>query len=196
MDNNYYYDLKIDVSKVLKHWWKFPEVTNKTNQVWRFNPEDVLNPEWINYTQNLLGFGWGAVMIFWKKENWSPIQAHVDMYDAGGIAEYGLNLVFGGKDSEMVWYYPPEEIIESPLTSAGTRHCLIPIKDLKEITRYEVGNNGKFTLVRTGVPHEIYVKDQERWCISIRAALPRTIKWNDMVEMLRSKNVLIEENNK
>lgn len=191
MDNNWY-DINIDVSDALKPDWKFPEIKNKTDQVWRYHYTDILNPDWVARTEALLGFKWGVVMVFWKTKWWAPNYAHIDLYDAGGASQFGLNFIVGGAGSEMRWYQPPEEIIESPRTAAGTRHCLLPIKELKHIDSYTVGTN-KLSLVRVGIPHEIYTGSEERWCISLRTRHPIGTTWEYIEKLLRDKNLLIEK---
>jgi len=191
MENNWY-NINVDVSEAIKTGWKFPEIKNKTDQVWRFHSSDILDPDWVSRTQKLLGFEWDVVMVFWKTKWWAPKLAHIDMYDAGGAAQFGLNFIIGGAGSEMRWYQPPAEIVESPRTPAGTRHCLLPIKDLTQIDCYPVGND-KLTLVRVGIPHEIFTGAQDRWCISLRTRHPIGTTWEYIEKLLRDKNLLIEK---
>ena len=48
------------------------------------------------------------------------------------------------------------------------------------------------TLVRTNLPHSITMGPDPRWSISARTHISEDMLWEDVVELFRSKNLLIE----
>jgi hypothetical protein len=194
---NCWYNINLEVSNALDSNFKWP--THSPNQpnleCWGYRPSDILNKDWIEYSRSL-GLEWGFIQIFWKRPNLVHNTAHLDVYDGTNSTAWPFALnwtVQGGDGSTMLWYNLPDNNFKIKYSSANTPYADWPLSELTEIDRYNVGK--KCTLVRTGVPHEVNTGPQERWCISARLKNGNAVSWEQIVNSLRSKKLLVERNN-
>jgi len=89
----------------------------------------------------------------------------------------------------MVWYELPNKKLEIMYTDAGSPFVEWPIKDLKEIDRYSIKEN-EIVLVRTDVPHQIEMKEQPRWCVSMRFQHMENYSWESLVKILYDNHLM------
>jgi hypothetical protein len=92
----------------------------------------------------------------------------------------------------MVWYRPPNELRDEDViwTRAKTPYIAMRYDQVTEIERCHVGS--EVTLVKTDLPHAILMGDEHRWCISARTSFLDNHQWDRILELLRSKNLLVE----
>ena len=190
--NRCWYTLKVDTSNALSPHWSWPVPTHPFHQCWIYPAKDIFNPDWIEYTKSL-GLTLRNSMVFYKNNCVSSSWAHVDTYtsDPSIFANFGLNWVIGGAGSKMIWYKLPKEIPTVKWTETNTPYITWPTSELTVVEEHEITNN--LTLVRTGIPHDVYnVKIEPRWCISARLEIPTGTSWEYIVDYMRSKNLLVE----
>lgn len=85
--------------------------------------------------------------------------------DGSGGDYTKLNWVFGGGDSEMVWYKPIDLTPKKPaLTDTNTLYYSYDRSEVEEIERTVIKNP---TLVQVGVPHDIVNVTKGRLCVSV-----------------------------
>ena len=189
-----WYQLNVDTTNAINTSWKFLPHERPLG-VWYLREQDVFTKEWMDYTSSL-GLKIHSAMAFYRAPFSTAPTAHIDLYkenDTVNINSFGMNMVFGGIDSEMIWYNKPEfSISDAKYTEADTPFIDFPVKTLTEIDRGSLKN--KLTLVRTDVPHTIKMGVYHRWCISARVDIPNVVSWNEIVNELRSKKLLIERN--
>lgn len=76
-----------------------------------------------------------------------------------------LNLIFGGEDSEMVWYDCIDNSkIEKRTSNANTIYLGTDIDNVVEVHK-TVSMNG-FYLVNIGMFHNVWNKEHDRYCLS------------------------------
>ena len=193
--NNCYYRLNIDVSNALKPDWKHQcgtfDVTGKYG-VWQPPSNLIFNQEWLDYMKSI-GLPIVNAMIFYRGSYAHTVDAHIDVSTAQPFRthNFGINWCVGGKGSEMLWYeLPPNAEQKVTYTRAKTPYVSWPLKELTEVERCHIGK--QVTLVKTGLPHAIVMGEEPRWCFSARTFIPNDIPWQEVVELMRSKNILIE----
>ena len=64
------------------------------------------------------------------------------------------------------------------------------IPELTEIERTHLGE--EVTLVRTGLPHAIRMDKEPRWVFSARCSIPDNLEWEQVVGLMREKNLIVE----
>jgi len=76
-----------------------------------------------------------------------------------------LNYIFGGKDSEMLWYKPKDNTTKSiNKTPIDTSYISYALHEVEMIDKQFV----KFpSIIQAGVPHNIINYSEPRWCLSI-----------------------------
>ena len=211
MSKHCWYDVNIDIENCFHPDFIWPDITDlqtdnkawEKYRIWSLPSEGQFKPEWLEYMDSI-GFPIEDSMIFYRQSfghtTSGPIDdkgtefnvSHVDLCSDTSIFHYGINWCYGGKDSQMIWYeLPPENDRMVRHTPAGTAFLAWPSFMLKEVERVHI--DGRPKLVSTGLPHEILMQDEPRWCFSLRSsALNRIHDWDSVVELLRSKNLLIE----
>lgn len=123
------------------------------------------------------------MVSFYRKPHYCHPTAHID----GSLSRkviFGLNwIVADDDDSEMVWYEMPK--IEIPITTTeyGTAQVDIDVSELAEIGRCCVGNH--LTLVQVNVPHNVIVREKERFVISLRCRTDTISSWSEAVEFFK-----------
>lgn len=187
-----WYDLRIDVTGCFLPTFKFPTPVGNYG-IWHPQASEVFHPQWLKYMSKL-GVPLYTVMIFYRGPFSGTEHAHVDVAKADpfSLTPWGINWVYGGKNSSMVWYEQQEIKTEDiNYTAAKTPYVYWYVNNLKEIERKEL-TQGKVTLVRTDFPHSIEMDLEPRWCFSARTSIPDEEKWENITKIFRNKNLLIE----
>lgn len=186
-----WYNLNIDTSKAIKKDWQFPDPRLNAYGIWQLWAHEVFDQDWLNYTADL-GLDFGSLMLFYRGPWMSTKGAHIDIatVEPFKIGTYGLNWIFGGEGSEMLWYDLPEGNIDILYTPAGTAYTYWPIHQLTKIDRYAI--NSVPTLVKVGNPHSITMGPNERWCISARPRLIRNMEWDEVVSHMKELGLLVD----
>ena len=190
--NRCWYRINIDVTNALQKK-KFPFYNPKENKVliWRFKSHEIFDPTWLHYIRSI-GLLVSGVMVFYRPAgSSSDLYAHIDKYSDKTLVSSALNWVIDGRDSEMVWYKTPTDVSTKSfkLTMANTKYVNWPITELVEIDRKKI--ESELTLVRVDVPHAIKMGDGPRLCISVRLINSYTLRWNSVVDLMKSKGLLI-----
>lgn len=197
MNNNCWYELKIDTSNALrKDWaWDVSELVNNMNV--KVVDHSIFNIEWLDYMESIGIPIYRAVLFYRYPSDNTRHYAHIDINKTvTGTVPWAINWVIGGENSKMVWYNFPKDYYDLSKdncverTMANTPYVSWKINDLTEIEQREIKNVS--TLVRTDIPHSITMGEVPRWCISIKRSLSYT--WEELIVHLRSKNLLIERN--
>jgi len=197
MNNNCWYELKIDTSNALKKdWiWDVSELNNSMNI--QVVDSSIFNTEWLDYMESIEIPIYRAVLFYRYPSDSVKTYAHIDINKTiTGTVPWAINWVIEGDDSKMVWYNFPKDHYDLSKsdcierTMANTPYVSWKINDLTEIEQREIKNVS--TLVRTDIPHSITMGKVPRWCISIKRSLPYT--WEELIIHLKSKNLLIERN--
>jgi hypothetical protein len=194
-----WYKLKIDTSHALVDPWPLVPQNPDQDQLWSCPQELIFTKEWMNYIQNLGLTFISTSMVFYRNPNYSTQYAHVDVDKVNdpdfnnetSLKHYGVNWVLKGKGSSMVWYNTPDEKYQIAYTKANTPYINFKVETLNEIDRCYIQLEP--VLVRVDIPHNISVGNEERWCISARFFNHvKEPSWDTVVELFRSKNLLIE----
>jgi hypothetical protein len=191
--SNSWYKLKINNSNALVDPW--PLVNDGKYGIWKIKKEEIFKKEWIDYMASIGLILSNYSMVFYRGPRWTTNYAHLDLDNTFEssipLVHYGINWVLKGAGSSMVWYNTPKEKYKIKYTSANTPYVNFPVNTLTEIDRCNIELEP--VLVRVGIPHSISVGDDERWCISARLKkVPEKMTWDEIVEFMRSKNLLVE----
>ena len=189
-----WYELNIPCENALNPSWKFPDVTDKEFGVWDFKAREIFNPLWLLDLYNK-GITIAEALVFYRAPNHNTDNAHLDIHrnHPVRISTYGLNIIIGGEDSDMAWYHTPKINYKPTAGDGGTVYYNWPASALKEIDRHTLSNK-KVTMVRVGIPHAIFMRDQPRWCISARADNTDNLRWKEISDWMRARSLLIERN--
>lgn len=186
-----WYNLNINIKNCFNPTFKFPTVTGRYG-VWHVNAINVFNTEWLTYMKSL-GLPIYSVMIFYRDSYAHTAQAHIDIgkVEPFEVTNFGINWCYGGDQSQMVWYKTPTNIVDKVQhTLAHTPYAAWDIPSLSEIERVHLGE--EVSIVRTGIPHSITMGEEPRWAFSARCSLVDNLEWEDVLQVLRNKNLLIE----
>lgn len=199
MNNNCWYDVKINLEDCLRPDFEFPDVNEfQTNhagwtqlKVWYKDNHEVFNPEWLEYMKSI-GYPIGWAILFYRVDpGIMANSAHIDMMPDGTKALHGINWVYGGKDSQMIWAKDPDDTKKLLYSPANTPIVSWDPHSLEEIDRVHVGMQPK--LVRVDTPHYIDMGDEPRFCISTRRSLKvEPLSWEETIELFRKNNLLVE----
>jgi hypothetical protein len=192
MDKHCWYKLNIETEGCLLPEFKFPEPTGDYG-VWHPLAKDVFKPWWLAYMRKM-GLPIYTVMLFYRGPGAGTFHAHIDIAktDPFELTPFGINWVYGGKGSNMVWYDLPGDYEKNVhYTAAKTPYVYWNVSELNEIDRTEL-TEGTVTLVQTSLPHSIEMKDQPRWCFSARSSIPDSQSFENAVKMFKKKNLLVE----
>ena len=189
--NNSWYNIKIDTSNPFNDNWKFPDVPITGDGIWSIHARDVFSQEWLSYVSSL-GLDLVDTLIFYRGPYRSTRRAHLDLYSGNPfvINNFAINWVIDGIGSEMIWYKMPSEKFEVMLTPANTPYVHWERSELEIIDKCAIRT--QMTLVNVGIPHSINVAEQGRWCISVRTSDEDDLPWDQIVEKMRERNLLIE----
>lgn len=195
-----WYHLNVSTDNFLRKDWEWAVLPKEMSIRDEHSPENVLNPEWREYTTGL-GLEITDMMMFNRPPNHRDVTAHIDVRGSGqrvvrgtdyqkDVVIFALNVVLGGKGSEMIWYNLPPGPKAVFYTAAGTPYVSWPIPFLTEIDRCAIDT--RLTMVKIDQPHAIAVAAEPRLCISLRMSNIQFASWDEGVEYMRSKNLLIE----
>ena len=184
-----WYELDIDMSNALKQGYTLPAVNGKSVGMWWFRKDDIFNPSWLSYMSDK-GIDIKGSLLFWRPARLNNTTAHIDIdgSDNDRVVIFALNWIIGGKGSEMAWYHTPPGPTFVEYTKAGTAFSSWLISDLVERDRHCIQE--RVTMVRVDVPHAIFVKEEPRWCISLRTNHPGRLTWEDRVNFMREKGLI------
>jgi len=161
----------------------------KQEGIWKKPISEIFSKEWIDYVDSIGLELWKSTLLFYRRPNYYAHRAHVDIQTIC----CGINWIIGGEDSEMIWYKLPEGEHKTKTSIAGTPYLSWPTIELEEIGRHKLSTT-KLTLVRVDIPHAILVKSKDRWCISVRPISKQFELWDDTVDYLLSKKLLVDNN--
>ena len=124
-------------------------------------------------------------VFFYRSQNYNHPTAHID----GSLSHkpyYALNWVLtsGPDDSEMIWFEIPENLGPPVTGDYGTANYDIDQSNLRKIDSCCIGN--QMTLVRVDAPHNVIVRQQSRFVISLRSRLLQFQSWQQAVEHFQS----------
>jgi len=172
--------------------WKLPEYPKSGNYgIWKYRAIEVFNKEWLNSMSDI-GIDIVSAMVFYRGPYMGTKGAHVDVgtIEPLNIVKFGFNWIIGGRGSKMLWYERPKGDLKVLYTPANTPYIQWLDTDLKEIDSTTMESSP--TLVKVDVPHKVSMGPAPRWCISARPRLESSITWDEAVENLRSKKLLVE----
>jgi hypothetical protein len=192
MTEKYSYETNIDVTNALRHDWRLPPA--ESANVINYKPLDVFNQEFLTMMNNR-GVPIEWVLCFARPAWFQHKTAHIDVVESSRIECSALNIVIDGAYSDMRWYNMPDDVDIPRLinnlstTPSGVPYIQFPLNGLREIYRAQIGFS--LNLVRTDIPHAIFVKDRPRWCLSLRNRYVRN-SWEESVQYLRDVDLLVE----
>ena len=184
-----YYRLKIETANSLNPEWSFPTPTGDYG-IWSVESTTMFTPEWLNYVSNL-GLNIKHALVFYRAPFTTSKVAHVDTHikDLKKV-NFAINWVVGGKESSMHWYtLPTEEGVFKDVDSSSP-YLTYKFDEIKYIESCRIQD--QVTLVRTNLPHAITMGSDPRWCISARTHISEDIPWDEVANLFRSKNLLVE----
>lgn len=184
-----WYKSNLDLSAGIKDDWSWPLHDHRLPHVWRLLPTDIFDADWLAGLHEV-GLPALAVILFYKPARFVNWAAHIDTYrkDPTRPTVAGFNTIIGGTDSASIWYEMPDNPGPQRCTIAGTPFYEWPVRDLVERERHTL-SNACSTLVRTDIPHSIYVAHDPRKCISLRFDIEHDT-WDAAVEFYASKGLL------
>ena len=150
--------------------WTFP--TTVTSSLKIFQDIVPLDKNWSNYMINTYGLRPWYTVLFYRPARFYDTMAHVDIVpgDKSKILDaIVINWVWGGRNSDMVWYEMPShpsEVTRWDRSIGEVTYQGWPVESLVEQDRAEIRQIP--TLTRVDLPHSIDMADQERWGLSIR----------------------------
>ena len=190
-----WYRLDINTADAIKKDFKFA-VPNNPLGIWYYPAVDIFNTSWLQYIKNK-GILVKSAMVFYRAPYANAPTAHIDLArptpdsDQISVSNFGLNWVIGGAGSKMIWY--DDSLLDKSIvkfTKSNNPFMEWPLQELTEVDQVQVGS--ALTLVKVNTPHTILMKDDPRWCISARTTIKDNISWENIVEYMRSKNLIIE----
>ena len=154
---------------------------NKRNQIRVV--KDIMGVELNDILQKFnIGIQW--VEVFYLGDN-ADHSIHCDGHELDNKAK--LNYIVGGKDSVMTWYKPiSEDKIEKRTSPANTIYLGINTEDV--IATYSTGMKEGFYLVNVGEFHNVWNKNEDRYCLSACLIDSRTsyrLNFNELQQRLK-----------
>lgn len=154
---------------------------NKRNHV--RGPKDILGEE-LNSVLHKLNIDIQWVEVFYLGDD-ADHTIHCDGHELDNKAK--LNYIVGGKDSVMTWYKPvSEDKIEKRTSWANTIYLGINTEDV--IATYSTGMKEGFYLVNVGEFHNVWNKNEDRYCLSACLIDSRTsyrLNFNELQQRLK-----------
>ena len=199
--NHCWYNLNVDTRNFLRKDWCWPDNPKEFRVGQEGKPEKILTHEAIQYLDNI-GLNIADIMMFSRPPQYRDISAHIDIRGTGDgtkiirningeyTVKFALNFTISGKGSLMRWYENPPGLNTIFYTTAGTPFVSRLIDNLTLIDECEIGS--MLTLTRVDQLHAIVVADEPRISISLRTGNNAAVTWEDAVNYMRSKNLLIE----
>lgn len=187
-----WYELNIDITNAVRADFNFQDLYNKSEfankpiGIWNFRNDQIdqlLTQEWIDYTKEL-DMEVKSAMLFYREPHFIYPEAHVDLFwgDPKPCVS-AINWVLDPlDDSEMVWYDVPVESGIFEVTPAKTKYLYWPLSEVEDkvLDTRCIGN--KPTLVRTGIAHNVIVRNRPRWVVSARLGNTQPDTWEKTVE--------------
>ena len=154
---------------------------NKRNQIRVV--KDIMGVELNDILQKFnIGIQW--VEVFYLGDD-ADHTIHCDGHELDNKAK--LNYIVGGKDSVMTWYKPvSEDKIEKRTSWANTIYLGINTEDV--IATYSTGMKEGFYLVNVGEFHNVWNKNEDRYCLSACLIDSRTshrLNFNELQQRLK-----------
>jgi hypothetical protein len=154
---------------------------NKRNQIRVV--KDIMGVE-LNVILDKLDIGIQWVEVFYLGDG-ADHSIHCDGHELDNKAK--LNYIVGGKDSVMTWYKPiSEDKIEKKTSPANTIYLSINTEDV--IATYSAGMKEGFYLVNVGEFHNVWNKNEDRYCLSACLIDSRTsyrLNFNELQQRLK-----------
>lgn len=188
MSERCFYQTNISIKDILCSDYKFP--TGKNFNCFGTSITNIISEQWLNYARSL-GLIFKGPMIFFRDKNINFQTAHIDLHFTKHIPIPGaFNFVIGGNDSDMVWYKLPSGNLNIKFTMYNSPYVEWNKNELEEIDRYSI-KEGEIVLVRTDAPHAIEMKEDPRWCVSLRLENNENFTWTSLVQLAKDKNLLL-----
>ena len=154
---------------------------NKRNHVRA--SKDIMGEELNNILHKLnINIQW--VEVFYLGDD-ADHTIHCDGHELDNKAK--LNYIVGGKDSIMTWYKPVnEDKIEKRTSWANTIYLGINAEDVT--ATYSTGMKKGFYLVNVGEFHNVWNKNEDRYCLSACLIDSRTshrLNFNELQQRLK-----------
>jgi hypothetical protein len=187
--------INIDLKNCFKSSFDYHKLIphEKHMGTWSVPSNFICDPEWLLYMESI-GLPVPYFMIFYRGPNATCPVAHIDIANTDPyiVRNFGINWVYGGAGSNMVWYDLPKEKIDMLAYTGGGKVPLsaIDLTLLNEIERTAIGEEP--TIVRTSIPHSIDMGNDPRWCFSARVNTLYDYDWEEVIILLKDKNLLIE----
>jgi hypothetical protein len=186
-----YYRLNIETDGAINKFWKWPIPTTDYG-IWYPTARAIFSQDWLEYTKEL-GIDFGHALLFYRGPWATSREAHVDTESrTHEYVNFALNWVIGGKDSSMHWFKMPTGDKATTVKDSKTNvpYTTFQFRDLEHIESCEITDT--VTLVKTNLPHSITMGSEPRWCISARVAKHKNQPWDEIVDTMRLKNLLVE----
>lgn len=184
-----YYKLKIDTTNALNPNWKLP-VSKTDYGIWSVDAATMFNLEWLRYVADI-GLNIKHALVFYRAPYCTSKEAHVDTHikDLKKV-NFGINWAIGGNESSMHWYTLPDDNGIFKDVKSDSPYLTYKFNEIKYIESCRIQD--QVTLVRTNLPHSITMGPDPRWAISARTHISEDMQWEDVVDLFRSKNLLVE----
>lgn len=187
--------LNINISNAVRKDFNFDEALAKTHAhktgqwLWSFHKPDLLtifNEEWLAYMKSL-DLEVFSTLMFYR----SPLfvgEPHIDL-----PTNFAINWVLDDQDSsEMVWYKLPSEVdyANDSRTAPTGGYVYLPL-DLNTLVETDRRTISMIpTLIRTDIPHSIYMQSSPRWALSVRVDIGKrvggSISWDEALAFFNS----------
>ena len=191
--NRPWHRLNVSIENAVRKDFDFKEFYNKSSfaeqpgGIWKFNNQtihDLFTTQWLTYMTEL-GLEVGSCTVFYRTPHYVHPQAHVDTFRDFSPTLYGLNFTLDANDdSDMVWYDPPQDVGEFTL-AGGIETKLYDMQLIQDYELSRVCIGSQLTLVNVTYPHNIIVRERERWSISVRLTPEANVginSWADAVD--------------
>jgi len=197
--NKCWYRLKINTKNFLRDDWLWPNNAKEFKIGQEGHPEILLRDDALQFLESL-DLKVNDIMLFSRPPHFRDLSAHIDIKGNGTkvfkningefTVKFALNFVRGGKGSKMCWYDNPPGLTNIFYTPAGTPYVSRLIENLTLIDECEIDST--LTLTRVDQMHSVVVADETRLSISLRTSNDVINTWDDAVNYMRSKDLLIE----
>ncbi|HSK76502.1 MAG TPA: hypothetical protein VLQ45_08575 [Thermoanaerobaculia bacterium] len=175
--------------------------------VWllRQSESNLFTSKWLAEVKDRAGLTVTAALVFFRVAGYQHPNAHIDIEpkEDGDTKDLlpvsgSYNWVLEDTDAEMVWYEPwwdPDDY-EQGLEAARNQaqfdaqkvgeleYNEIDIKKLTERERHRISHQ-QLTMVRTDIPHNVYMGSRDRWAVSARAFETTPDLWSDAYENIK-----------
>jgi hypothetical protein len=192
-----WYTLDIDVNNAIRNDFDFAkllensEFKNAPAGIFAIVHKDLktlFTDTWLEYMkQQQLDVG--SCLMFYRKPFYIHPETHIDIIKStGALATYALNWILDPEDdSEMIWYDFPNDTGSSENTPVNTPYVSWPNSVFDNQTPVARCIKNQLTLVRTGLPHNVIMREKARWSISIRfpVATNNITNWEEAVDFFK-----------